>query len=131
VTYPPRYRVEETERAEAEREAAFLRMVQFSPDYAGPWHDGLLLAIASLPNFPGPLSHPVDESASALYGVEVRRMLYFGPTRRRSGTPYRVLFTLVPPAEGEENIILVLRVLHGARLPLGEDQKNDDQEDAA
>ena len=48
-------------------------------------------------------------------------MLYFGPTHRRSGTPYRILFTIVEPPEGEdEGVLRVLRILHGARLLVGE-----------
>lgn len=45
-------------------------------------------------------------------------MLYCGPTRRRSGMPIRVLFTLLPPApddppETAETVIFLLRLLHG------------------
>jgi hypothetical protein len=58
---------------------------------------GLRRAIDELPDFPGPRSHAIDERASARYGYEVRRMLYYGPTRRRTGTPYRVLFTMGAP----------------------------------
>jgi len=98
----PRYRVQETEPAEAEREQAFLHfMALLGPDYAGRWYKDLRRAIDELAAFPGPLSHARDEEASAHYGYEVRRMLYHGPMgKRRARTPYRVLFTLLPPAEG-------------------------------
>ena len=71
--------------------------------------------------FPGPLSHAKDEEASALYGREVCRLLYFGPTYRRTGTPVRILFTILPPDPNEpletaESAILLLRLLHGAQL---------------
>ena len=114
---PRRYAVIETDQAQAERENAFLFLLPLvGPQFAQEWYDGLLLAIAELPQFPGPLSHARDEEASAHYGYEVRRMLYHGPSgKRRARTPYRVLFTLLPPAEGEdETIIRILRVLHGA-----------------
>jgi plasmid stabilization system protein ParE len=87
-----------------------------NPDYAFRWYTDLRRAIAGLANFPGPLAHARDEEASAYYGFEVRRMLYFGPGSRRSGTPYRVLFTILPPPPDEdETIIRVLRVLHGSQ----------------
>jgi plasmid stabilization system protein ParE len=122
------YSVLESDQAQAEREATFLRLGRIvGPEYAQQWHDGLLLAIAELAGFPGPRAHATDEGASARYGVEVRRMLYFGPGRRRSGTPYRVLFTVIPSADDEEEaIIRVLRVLHGAQQPPG--QAEEDQE---
>ena len=43
------------------------------------------------------LSHAIDEAASAVYGYEVRRFLYYGPTNKRTGTPVRILFTVLPP----------------------------------
>ncbi len=112
-----RYRVTETEPAEAEREAAYLRLARLlDPDYAFRWYEDLRRAIEDLAGFPGPLSHARDEEASAFYGYEVRRMLYFGPGNRRLGTPYRVLFTILPFAPDEdEAVIRVLRVLHGAQ----------------
>ena len=70
----------------------------------------------ALMDFPGPLSHARDEEASAAYGREIRRLLYYGPTRRRTGAPARVLFTLLPPAGDDpqaEAVIFLLRLLHG------------------
>lgn len=52
-----------------------------------------------------------------LYGVEVRRMLYFGPSKRhrRSLTAYRVLFHVIEPtAEDAEGVVRVLHIWHGA-----------------
>lgn len=113
---PRHYHVVEAERVDADRETAFLRFLSHDPNYAARWLKDLNRAIAQLPDFPGPLSHAIDERASVLYGREVRRMLYYGPTRRRSGTPYRVLFTVIHPAEeGDETVIRVLRILHGAQ----------------
>ncbi len=120
-----RYAVFVTDRAEADAQNAALRLArQLGPDYVARWQSDLEKALAELAHFPGPRSHARDEEASALYGYEVRRLLYFGPstqpgqnrTRRGSGAAYRVLFTIMPPAPGEsESLIRVLRVLHGAQ----------------
>lgn len=80
-------------------------------------------ALADLTGFPGPLSHVKDEAASIVFGREVRRLLYYGPTRRRTGFPARVLFTLLPPDPAEppetaETVILLLRLLQGAQALL-------------
>ena len=77
--------------------------------------------MSALPDFPGPLSHAQDEAASAFYGREVRRLLYYGPTRRRSRTPARVFFSIVPPdpadpPEMAETVLLLLRLLQGGQV---------------
>lgn len=126
---PRRYRIVESERVEADRESAFLRLLSYDTGYAARWLEDLNRIITDLPNFPGPRSHAVDAEATARFGSEVRRMLYFGPTRRRSGTPYRILFTVVEPPEGEdEGILRVLRILHGAR-PLAGEKPGEQEED--
>lgn len=66
---PRRYVVRESGQYEMDLDAAFLRR----------------------------LSHAIDEAASAVYGYEVRRFLYYGPTNKRTGTPVRILFTVLPP----------------------------------
>ena len=96
------------------------------PDYAARWEADLQKALQELTDFPGPLSHARDEEASAYYGREVRRMLYYGPTKRRTGTPIRVLFTLLPPdpadpPETAESVILLLRLLHGVQPLIPDD----------
>ncbi len=90
------------------------------PDYAVRWEAGLYQLLRELLEFPGPVSHARDEEASLHYGREVRRMLYYGPTQRRSGTAIRILFTLLPPApddppETAETVIFLLRLLHGSQ----------------
>ncbi len=115
---PRRYVVVEAERIEKDKERAAIRLLQRNPDRAAQWLASLDLAIAELADFPGPRSHPKEEDASDRFGVEVRRMLYHGPSKRRSGTPYRVLFTIIEPPPGEdEGVIRVLRILHGASDP--------------
>lgn len=104
--------------AEADLEQMNISLNRRDPDYAVRWEAGLTQALRDLLDFPGPLSHVRDEEASAHYSREVRRMLYYGPTKRRSGVPIRVLFTLLPPAPDEppetaETVIFLLRLLHG------------------
>ena len=75
---------------------------------------------------PASISHAREEEVSAYYGREVRRMLYYGPTKRRSGTPVRILFTILPPdpddpPETAESVIFLLRLLHGAQPLIPDD----------
>lgn len=124
---PRRYVVRESGRYEMDLDAAFLRWLSQDADFAGRWLKRLGEVFAELPDFPGPLSHAIDEAASAVYGYEVRRLLYYGPTRRRTGTPSRILFTVIPPAGDEppetaESVIFLLRLLQGAQALLPEDE---------
>ena len=125
---PPRYVLVESDRYEAERDQAVLsRNRTLGPVYAQRWYVRLSQRLFDLTLFPGPFSHAKDEAASAVIGREVRRMLYYGPTDKRTGTPVRILFTVLPPAEGEppetaESVILLLRLLQGAQALLPEDE---------
>ena len=127
---PPRtrYAVIRAERVEKDRDDAFLRLSSRDPIYAARWLAGLDHAIAELADFPGPRSHAIDDFASNRFGIEVRRMLYHGPgTRRSTRTPYRVLFTIIEPAPGEdEGIVRVLRILHGASDPFGPEPNSEE-----
>lgn len=115
----PKFVLVESDRFEADKDKAILFVNRLlGPKVAGDWAVALDRTLSALPNFPGPLSHTRDEEASTHYSREVRRMLYYGPTRRRSGMPIRVLFTLLPPApddppETAETVIFLLRLLHG------------------
>lgn len=127
-TEEPRYIVIESERAGAERERAFFRLLRrLGPAFAGRWQDDLLNRIQDIAGFPGPLALAVDEEASQVFQCEVRRELYYGPGRRRtSGLTYRILFTVKPPFDaGEPHTILILRVLHGAQSLTGSDAADD------
>lgn len=114
---PRRFVAVESDRFEADRDRAILSVNRIlGPRHAGEWAAGLSRAISALPDFPGPLSHAQDEEASAYYGREVRRLLYYGPTRRRSGTPVRLLYTILPPdptemPETAESVLFLLRLL--------------------
>ena len=119
-----------SDRAEADRDRLYLSRSRQDPEYAKAWNDGLTAALDALREFPGPLSHAKDEAASALFGREVRRLLYYGPTRRRTGIPSRILFTLLPPAPDEppetaETVILLLRLVHGMQALLPNDPEED------
>lgn len=122
----PRYVLVESDRYEADRDKAILSVNRLlGPQAAGDWAVALARTVSTLPDFPGPLSHARDEEASAYYEREVRRLLFYGPTRRRSGTPIRVLFTLLPPApddppETAETVIFLLRLLHGPQSLLSD-----------
>ena len=124
---PPRYVVVESDRYADDRDRAILSFNgRLGPNQANTWYKRLLEAINDLTEFPGPLSHARDEDATDHYGREVRRLLYFGPTRKRSGTPVRVLFTVIPPAPDEppetaESVIFLLRLLRGGQTLVSED----------
>ncbi len=118
---PRRFAIVESDRFEVDWDRAILFFNRsLGPDRAQEWAVGLARAISALPDFPGPLSHARDEEASDFYGREVRRLLYYGPTRRRSGTPARLLFSLLPPDPDEppetaETVVFLLRLLFGAQ----------------
>lgn len=116
------YRIQITDVADAEMDALALWLAgKTSAEHAAHWYDGLIDAIGGLAE--QPRLHAVARENDQ-YGVEVRRLLYRGPGKgRRSGTPYRVLFHVIEPAEGEaEGIVRVLHLYHGAKRtePVGE-----------
>ena len=111
------YDVRLTEPAEIEMEAERERLSELvSPEYADRWQNGLLAEINRLALFPA--SHEVAPE-NELYDVQVRRALYFGPSRRRrSASTYRILFHIVEPIGGEASgLVRVLHVWHGSQQP--------------
>ena len=101
------YRIEIAEGAEAEAHAAYLWLSQRNPEFAGRWYKGLLAAIDDLTFFPRKW-----ERAPA-HGPGARRMLY-----GTGGSRFRVIYLVIEPEEeGEEGLIRVVHVLHGARRP--------------
>lgn len=106
------FRVEITDVADAEIQAAFLRLNGWNPVFAGRWLEGLLRAIDKLDTFPR--SHVVVPESDAL-GREVRRMLY-----KNGQATYVVFFSLMDAdGDGDEDTVRVLHVRHGAQRPLG------------
>lgn len=80
----PVYQVQYTEPPEIKIEAEHLRLAEIvSEKYADRWQDGLLEKIDGLSVFRA--SHEVAPE-NARYDVEVRRLLYHGPSGRRSST---------------------------------------------
>jgi hypothetical protein len=113
---PRRYDVFLSEPAEIDIDQAHFRLSELvSQDYADRWQDGLLAEISRLEYFPYRWSIAPENEA---YDVDVRRLLYFGPSRRSGRTAYRVLFHIVEPPAGEQvGIVRVLHVWHGAKGP--------------
>lgn len=124
---PLRYIVVESDRFADDRDRAVLVLNgRHGAEQANTWYKGLTQALDDLTGFPGPLSHARDEDASDHYGPEVRRLLYYGPTRKRSGTPVRILFTILPPDPAEppetaESVIFLLRLLRAGQMLPSED----------
>ena len=110
------YRVETSDEAEAELDAAYLFFLQKSPDAAMRWYTSARAAIASLSTFPRRC--PLARENASYPGNEIRQLLY-GTGR----SAYRILFTVFDD-DGE---IRVLQFRHGARQPRQQAQK--DQED--
>lgn len=105
--------------AEAEIEAAFLSLFLRNPELAARWLEGLNRVITGLDTFPGRHAR-IDEGG--VQGQEIRRVVY-----RNGRIVYRILFMLIDAdGDGEDDTVRVLRVLHGARRPLG--QPNDEAE---
>ncbi len=112
--------------AEADRDRLYLFYSRHDSEFGKRWEAELQIALEALTSFPGPLSHARDEEASAYYAREVRRMLYYGPTKRRTAIPVRVLYTVLPPdplepLETTESVIFLLRFLHGAQAFISHD----------
>jgi plasmid stabilization system protein ParE len=102
------YRVEISSVAEAEADAAFLRLAQvMSLSQGGEWQSGLLRAIASLSTMPKrcPLA-----KENEYFSQEIRQLLY--GQRRNS---YRILFTVLE----EVSTGRVLHVRHSSQPVIG------------
>jgi hypothetical protein len=114
------YEVLLTKPAEIEIEQEHSRLADaVSAEYAQRWQDGLLADLERLHLFP--TRHAVAPE-NDLYDVVVRRMLYYGPSRRRGNLAYRILFHVMEPTAGEEmGIVRILHVWHGARKPGAEE----------
>jgi len=114
------YRVEFTEPAEMELDAAYLNRSRFTPpEQAVRWHRELKTAITGLSEWPRRFQ--VLEGGG--YSGEVRRML-FG---RGSGA-YHVIYRVLDPADDEtEGIVRVLHVVSAVRQSPGARRETDDE----
>jgi len=95
--------VETSDVAQAETEAAYLRLLAYDPAFADRWLEGLTRAITSLETFP---RRHERVSVEGVAGREARCMLY-----RNGRTVYRIIFTLVDADDdGDEETVRVLQV---------------------
>jgi len=107
------FQVETPDTANAEIQAAYLRLMGWKPEFAERWLEGLLRQIETLEI--SPRMHPVVDESEVI-GREVRRILY-----RNGSAAYRILFSLFDfDDDGEEDTVRVLHVRHGARQPFGQ-----------
>ncbi len=113
----PHYLVEFTEPALVESDAVYLWLSEaVGLEYSVRWYEGLFAAAQSLSVLPR--SHALAPENDR-YDVEVRRLLYYGPARRRTGNAYRLLFYGIEPlADEAEGIVRILHVWHSAKCPL-------------
>lgn len=112
----PSYEIFLTDKADEDREHAVFRLIGIlGPESAAAWGEGLLTIIEGLPNFPGPLANAIDKNESTSFGCEVRKLLYSGSRRRKSGAAYHVQYTIMPPDAENVRMIRVLRLLHAMR----------------
>jgi plasmid stabilization system protein ParE len=102
-----KYEVAITEEAWDEIQEAYDWLVHRAPEAARRWKSDLLEAIQELETLPAACSLAPE---TAYFGREVRQMLY-GKRRNK----YRVLFEI------RKQLVIVLRVRHGARRNLGEE----------
>lgn len=103
------FRVEFTDRAEAEVQDTIFWLIGNVPEFARSWQEGLDRATASLAEFPRRCGPALDFHD---LGVEVRQLRY---------GKYRIIFTLVDAdGDGEDDTVSILHVRHGSRGPLEE-----------
>lgn len=110
----PHYLVEFTEPALLEADGAYLWFSErVGLEYAIRWYEGLFVAAQRLSSLPRANAIAPEND---VYDVEVRRLLYYGPSGRRSRNVYRVLFHIIEPLEDEsEGIVRILHVWHGTK----------------
>lgn len=101
--------METSDTAQAEIDAAFLRLSAYDPTFAGRWLEGLTQAIEALETLP---RRHEKISLTGQAGRETRRMLY-----RNGRTVYRVVFILLDnDDDGEEETVRILQVRSAAQF---------------
>lgn len=113
---PIHYLVEWTEPALIEADAAYLRFSQYAgPENAILWYEGLFVTGETLSSLPR--ANPIAPE-NGQYSVEVRRLLYYGPSKWRGGQVYRLLFYIIEPQQDESlGVVRIMHVWHGAKGP--------------
>ncbi len=106
-----------SERYEVDLAATYLFLGGlYGTDFVESWDAQLSRVIMALPDFPGPRANAIDDEASQIFRCEVRRLLYYGPSKQRPArVPYRLMYTIIEPEEGAEGYIRILRLIHGSR----------------
>ena len=100
--------METSDTAQAEIDAAFLRLSAYDPNFAGRWLEGLTQAIESLESLP----RRHERITLKNDGRETRRMLY-----RNGRTAYRIIFMLLDnDDDGEEETVRILQVRSAAQF---------------
>lgn len=112
---PRVYATRLTEPAEAEIDAAYLRLLSAtSLRFADKWQDGLFAAIDGRARFPN--RYEVASEAPR-FRMPVRRMVY-----RVGQVVHRGLFSLLDEdGDGQEDTVRILHVRHGAQGPDGDE----------
>jgi plasmid stabilization system protein ParE len=108
------YRVEISDVALAEIDAAYLYLSSRSPEAAIRWLRGLEAAINSLSMFPGRC--PIAPESESYPDIEVRQLLY-----GRGRSVYRILYCVFDREDEPE--VRILHVRHGARRRITPDSE--------
>jgi hypothetical protein len=107
-----------TASAEADIDAAHAWLsMQVSIDYADRWQE-LFEDLHRLTYHPSKFAVAPE---SGVLAIELRRMLYYGPSgrRQRGQVVYRVLYRIVEPeGDRDSSTVYVLRVRHGSKEPM-------------
>lgn len=108
--------MEFTEPALADADTAYLNIsASLGPDYAILWYEGLFEAAQALSSMPYANSLAPENDN---YGVEVRRVIYFGPRGKTRRNAYRILYFIIEPsADDDIGVVRILHIWHGARNP--------------
>ena len=108
------YRIEASDEAEAELDAAYLFLSRQDPDRAIRWYTDIHSAMFTLSQFPGrcPLAFENEQYPAN----EVRQLLY-----GKGRSIYRILFTIFE----EDQEVRVLHVYHSARQIRSQEREDE------
>ncbi|MEM1280477.1 MAG: type II toxin-antitoxin system RelE/ParE family toxin [Cyanobacteria bacterium P01_H01_bin.152] len=105
------YRIDLSSVAQAEADAAFLSLTQYTtPERAQAWYQGMMKAISSLKTMPRRC--PVARE-SAFFSQEIRQLLY-GQGKHR----YRILFAILD--DHPTPTVWILHIRNVAQRAIGE-----------